>query len=308
MKKILSIALIIVFIFASFTTNFAQSSSNDQTKIIELMANGLNRQEAEQIAKVDRIAKEAEKNGQTFELVNGNIEVINTKDTKESISKDDEKYLKDLLKKSLVHKVKSSEEKKKDMDGYISKNPGRTKYRLTYEDGSWVEVIRTITREDIITDTNVNTYFDNVQVPNEVERGTAYTFPSDGTYTDDYTWREYTGSSYSYNELRWSYTVSNNGYHIHANNCVGAANGSGIIGVSNQTYMISVSDTDYYGQPTLWCEAQQDAIFNFSGSIGIALSGTAAFNFSVSAGKTWNQYTVFRASLTQEHYYNGYRN
>ena len=102
----------------------------------------------------------------------------------------------------------------------------------------------------------------------------------------------------------WTYTVSNSGKHVSVNSATNAVDTSGIIQVSSFAKYINVSDTDYYEQPSLWCEAESQAIYNITGGIGATLTGP--LSITVPYGRTWTQYVVFRASLVQEHIYFGY--
>lgn len=88
------------------------------------------------------------------------------------------------------------------------------------------------------------------------------------------------------------------------NTATNGASAGGYMQVSNFAKYINVSDCDYYVQPALWCEAESQVVYSWSGSVGVSLAGT--FSFSISAGASWTGYVVLRASLVQEHIYHGY--
>lgn len=317
MKKSLGAILIASSLLVSSSSVFAEPVGDNNIRDAEISADaqklvdyGFDASVSDKIAKVDYILKEMLKTGQQVDLVNNEIQIINPPNLTNAISKDDEQTVINYFKESLSNqsaKVKkvSQEERMNDIKQSIENNPNRSKYRIDYPDGSWIQASSTLEKVDTITSDEVKTE-GNLSYPHEVEVGSGTSYPGDGEYIHKYTITEnYGQSGYALNWIQVDYTVSNGQHHVHINN---AHNGqdSGIgVGVQNSGKYINIVDTDYSQDPTTWCEAESQVVFGVTGSVGLSLFGV--LSFSVNVGYNWTQYAITRESLVAQHDYAAYQ-
>lgn len=216
-KKILSIALVLIFALSCAGISYAETqtlSDYYQNRLQETMSKGFTRQEAEHYIRIEKILKEMEATGQKVDLVDGKVQIVNPDNLKKGISKEDEKFIIKLFEDQLKKPKVSREEKIEKLNKEIKENPGRSKYKVEFEDGSSMEFEIKRERLSDVPDDKVKLFMDNTPVPNETEMGTAYTFPADGRYLDSSILRESHVTGWGENMLAWSYDVSNNGYHV----------------------------------------------------------------------------------------------
>lgn len=303
-KKFISALMILVLSFGVNGTSFAAENTSDeyQVKHQELIIDGLTEKEASTIIRIEKITKEMEVNGQTIDLVNGEATISREKENKREISKEDEKFYIELAKNKIKFDNKmpkeSYEEKKEQLLKMMQENPGRHKYRITYEDGSWYECVFSAKQIDTEKNTETKTYgYEDVEVA-------TFYFPwsGDGTYYYDYEFRELSAAgSYAKVYIGENITVSNNGYNVHVNYGQASQASYGNIGIANHAMYVHVNDTDYYQDPTLWCYVENSVVFARSGSVGVTLGGI--FSFSITAGANWTQSAYIKTSLSALHHF-----
>ncbi len=297
-KRILTILFAIVFAISmsmfSFAVEMGQSdlSAYYQNAIKEMTESGLTMQQAQDIVKIERITKEMESTSQKVDIVEGKVQITNPANTKSKISKNDGDFLVNYLSKYTKVKFKSNKEKMKMLTDTMQKNPGRSIYRIQYDDGSWAEARSTTTRLDKISDDSVKVY-GNIVYPNETLVQLKSIPYGNATYAHSYELIEADPIHYSKNMISVNYTTTTEP-RVHINSAGSAQSSYGLITITNACKYINISDATIPDQPTK-AEAENQVIYQFTGSGGVTLKGV--FSISVNAGLSWTQYAIARLSV-----------
>lgn len=245
-----------------------------------------------------------------MDVEDGNIKVIDSykneiKTYKGNVSNSNIRYIKNIFETTINgNEIINHETVINDMNQVMSSNPGRSNYKVNYENGSWAEVNITLEKVDSIDNNQVNTYFSNAKFPNEKEIGSEEWYLEDGTYNYEYELKEYMGVYYAKNLISVNFTVSDNNACVIINSCHTGQSAGGIITVANASKNVNVNSCKRNQNPTLWCEANNQVVFNVSGSVGLNLTGD--LSISVTAGQSWTQYAIIRISLVAAHSYAAY--
>ncbi len=304
MKKKIVIFVTAVFLFtSSFPLLVSAAPLNyDQNKVNTLVSYGLAQKEAENLSRLDAIRKAMEQNGQKIDLIDNEVKIISPKDIKNGISKDDEDFITRLVKDKIKKPRVSREKKISDLNDEFIKNPGRSKYRLTFDDGSWIQAEAVTERTDEIKDDRVRT-FGNAAYPNETQVSSKL-YSSSGIFAHTYTLIEVNSTHYTNIYVSVNYTVVGDYTHTYINYYSGGQSAGGLININNSQTQCTVQDTSYYGDPTTWCETFNRVAFTCSSSVGFTLSG--ALSIAVSPGMSWTEWAITRESLVYQYDYAAY--
>lgn len=274
----------------------------------EMVNDGVMADEANAYIKNEKILKEMEDNGQTITEENAEIKVVSSAKTTKKISKENETFIVNYVNnvKNNKYKVqKTRDQAINDLQQQIQKNPGKSKVRITNDDGSWYEIRQTFERTDKITDDKVKTY-GNIPVSNETEVGWPVYYSSAGNFTQSYELVEKDAAHYAKNKISDNFTVTGRsggpGFSkVHINSISSGQSSYGLITITNAARSINAADCT---SDATWAEAENQVVYNFGGSAGFTIKGI--FSISVNIGASWTQYALLRESLVATHSYAGY--
>lgn len=308
MKKLLSI--ILAFVLTLGLSNiFASASVYDyafnQEELEELVEYGATEEQAKDIIRSGIIAKKMYEYGQDFVIVNNQVRISSPSISEKRISATEEEYMLKLHKENLNSKAyiatispEKAKEEKALIEKMMKENPGRRKYKVTYDDGSWVQYTFEAKRMSQILDESAKPYASY----HEMETAEYY-FPWDGDGNYNYSCTVSHGdSNYFYNvNVREYITVSENGERIVVYAASGGASSGGFIGeVSSDRTETLVDSTDIDENPTVWCWVQEKAIMKAYVSFTLGWGG---ISFSQSAGCSFTAYAIIKTSLAAVHNY-----
>lgn len=298
------------------TTYAADTDLNDMARYNELLSYGLTEGEATQLLKVEFIVDKLENNNLTLEMVDGVYHVLDEEVIVDTaigdLTEEELIYITELFQyyadaeESIEYEAMVA-----DVELAMEKNPGQDNYRITYDNGAWIEAHSTLEKVSdnggvaLASERTVlaATSFQNGTFPNEEEDESAMqVIASDGTYSYTYELELFAGVYYAQCYLTETATFYNNGYDVQINSINGGRAAAGCISIAEQSRYINVNSSSYNENPRLWCEAVQEVAFTTSSAIG--LSGI--FSFSVDVGATWTQYAIIRTSITAFHAYAAY--
>lgn len=306
MRRILSVVIIMSFLLTCSVPCFAENEGNtiENKKVSELIAEGLTKQEAEKVLRYDRIRVQMEENGQKIDVVDGKVVFLNPQNSENCVSKADEEFIAKEYEERLKIKDKlvSTEKRHEDIAKFIKENPKVAKKRITYEDGSWIEVNNFVEYADPISDDKVNVY----SIPNETETGSTY-YTYDGTYNCISELREYNGAEYCKVYLSQDAIVSDHDTYdvvVYITNVVGGRAYTGIASASDATWGTGTTQTSYYQNPTDWTFAWCKTTFTLTVSSSVSFAGV--FSFSISAYASWEEWVSLKCSIVAWHKYVGY--
>ena len=298
-NKILIFSLILTLLFSSVSfainNNDAKAKEKERKEKIEVMVDsGLSEEDANFNLELEEKLKN----------VKNKIEIgDHTPEISVAMYKDKSKFKKALLlldeaalKKALEAEV--HERGMEDVAKLIEENPGKPKYRIDYDDGSWIQITDTIRRldepsvEQAITNFYESTVIGSGAVGNgNYDRIYEVVLSATGSYAKNWLRVKYTQSGLTSNN-----TATANIYYIEGNQA-----GHGMISVSNANPNTSGSrtataifDDGYWQDNTPPADAYNQVLFAVSGSITIFGTITATVNTS------WTQ------TLRAEYYGTGF--
>lgn len=307
-KRWLSALLVISLIMSCSVSAFASGNDSvNRNRYNEMIAEGLNDTEARQLLKVERITAKLEAKELRLEYVGDEMVLVNSKNhevtaEENNIDSKDIEYMVTIYEQVAIENV-TYETMVADANELMEANPGRTQYRIEYDNGMWVEITTVLERVDTIEDETVSTYFDNATYPNEVEIEKE-NFLADGDYTYEYECKCFNGVSYSKNYVKQSFTISDDNHHVAITSKQGGAAGYGVVTLVAESLQGVVEESDINENPELWCEVVYQASFESSASVGLTLG--EIFEISVNKGQIWTQYAIIRTSLVACHSYAAY--
>lgn len=294
MRKIFSILLSLTVLLALYTpTVFASENAynivGDRRIVEELLSEGLNQDDAEYYAALDKFVKELESKGQEIDFsdaedLDDEWVRVNSKEFRNRILKGD----KAAIKKAVLNQaylngkkdIKELQERDKKSGNF------RNKYTVKYPDGSSISLSgETIKEEDINGKVSTNTNIDGPWDESNWIKQT--TFNNAGNYTSITEWRYLSGVNYSKVKdiTRWGYNPVDD-YHCWLISNDGASASYGVVQVAsedkeNNIYSDSRDTSGFCGYT--------DVRFLVSGAFTASYSG---LGINVGVNGTWHQYAV----------------
>ncbi|WP_273479262.1 hypothetical protein [Acetivibrio straminisolvens] len=278
----------------SQTTGTTDVSYHVMTKE-ELIAEGLTEEQAETTYEVGRIIKEMEVTGQKIDLVNGKVTIINPADMKQSISKKDEAYIIKFFEEGLKKPKVSRKDKIEKINRLLNENPGRSEFKATFDDGSWIRVREKLNRVDTIDSDSVNTY-ETVETLDE-----SILSLGNGTFIREFLWTESGTGYFTEQKMVYNFTIQNDNYDVYLNSCVGSVKSSNVFTLVSLDDDVDVGETHYDENPDIWTQGHVQVVWKCSGSVSGTLFGVFSIGFET--GQTWTQIQQVAISLAARHHY-----
>jgi hypothetical protein len=298
----------VVFLFSSSISVFAQNEvasidNSYESKLNSLISDGLTTKEAETVLKFDEIRQKLEKNGQFLDVVNDEI-VIDAKTDNSCLTRDELKFLSDDYKTRKNIKRITSEKRHADIEAFIKANPNIRNKRITYEDGSWIQVVNGVDEVNdgpVVNDDKIKTY---IYIPNEVEVGYTSWYVN-GKYTFFRELQEFSGVDFAKVFVSQDTFVSdynNSNIVVRISNVIGGGSHTGITSMSTLTNTGTLQTS--YSNPTDWTLAYTKGIFTLTVSHSVSFAGV--YSFSVTTNSTWEQWVALKCSIAAAHAVTGY--
>ncbi|MDF2941273.1 MAG: hypothetical protein K0S01_131 [Herbinix sp.] len=275
----------------------------------ELMQMDITETDATKYVNIQRILDEMAQKGQKIEYINGKVVIINSKNdagvNKDDLSRgnndlsirnEDKVFIIDIFENEIsVHRNKVTiEEKQEAMNSLMQENPYRTKYSMTFDDGSTVVVEQSQKQLSEINDDSVNTYA-------TVEVKQIDIYGESGFKQRTFTWTQTSPAGIYYQTMLYNYSVLNGNHDIYLNSVIGSSGGAGIFVANSEGAGVDISESHYNGTPTIWTQGHSSYQWMATASVGGTIAGV--FNFSVNENIWWTQIQQVAISLSYAHEY-----
>ena len=276
-----------------------------------LMNVGLSSAEATELAEIEAIIRKLETEKLTIKEFDGIYLVVdeanNAVKKTENIKRTEINY---IIKKIQNYKESEPIPYKKmlqDVAAKIKEMPNQGIHRVTYANGTWLEVeILNESTVSVTMDRNPAkaTYnnFMNASYPNEIEISKLNIESTSGTYECSYKLRLYTGLYYIQSYLKQTAEFSENMENVIIKNIEKMQTTSGIIKLADSNKYVNVETTEKGNN--IWCQVECQDTYKISTAIGVALSDP--FSAVPTIGHNWTRYTIIRTSPNTIGLYDAY--
>ncbi len=276
-----------------------------------LMGMGLSSEEATELAEIGAIIRKLEAEKLTIIEKNGIYQVVDEGDNvvkkTAGIEGSEINY---IIKKIQDYKASEPiayEKMLRDVATLVKEKPEQGKYRVTYENGSWLEVeilcesADEVAKDDAAEKVAYNDLI-NAPYPNEVEISRLETVNTPGFYESSCELRLYTGLYYIQNYLEQSAEFSDDMESVAIKSAENVQVTAGVIKLADSSKYVNVTSTEKGN--SMWCQVEGQDTYRVSAAIGVPLSDP--FSATPTIGHNWTRYTVIKTSLEEMRLYGAY--
>lgn len=306
-KKIITMCLSVVMLLSYMNVGaFAQNEQYnyesyefnvDENLVEQLISDGLTRQQAVEVLEVDRIIKILEENNQTIEYLNGDFVVTNSPSGVNVLTSEENKFIVTKFRKELLPNILlnenvvmiSPEQAISELQTQVEENPTENNFRIDMGNGAFL--LAEINDEDVTDENNNSLVAPCTIIEEEVE---SKGIPNLGRFKSTCEIMVYAGLYYTKTMVSVISDFKDNGYTVTMDTLDYSQASAGTVRQSYREAQISVPRSNYYENPTVWCEAYNKVGWENSSSLGLSING---ISMSTVYCSSWEQRSIIRSSI-----------